>query len=204
MTSIVAFFIVKPQSLPNSEFIHTQPSLSPSTSSPLDVIDYETPVRDVVIKISGEDVLRNTSSIQYSVFQILVEEMPLLVEDSILHLNESNVIAQKYLLGVLGLSASRETEVPVYVRRTPRPCQVPTLVCNDEEEIIKLSIQNQWMSVRGGGFIASEIAEFKALTHLILSRNGLHSTIPTKIGKLKNLQYLDLSGNELTAVFQQK
>ena len=167
---------------------------------------YDDFVKKIVIPISGEELLDNESTIQHKAWKRLSLITPLLIEKSIVTLNDTDKIAQRYIIMVIYIGnprteASHKKFLEDLCQDAPEftldVCQfVP---CNDNGDIVALVLRNEWMTERGGRSVSvNEIGELRHLTHIIMTRNAYEGTIPTEIGKLTNLRVLNLRDNFFT------
>jgi len=180
-----------------------QPSLAPTlSSSPTTLFDYEVFLKNIAIQVSGE-IVNDESSVQYLVTKYIAGNMPLLLEKGLVDLNDTDDIAQRYILSVLYVSTfTKESRSQfksdlIHNHRISH-CELVFCTCNDDSEIIALDVQNMISVTGGGGILASEIGALPELRQILCTRNGLVSTIPSEIGNLKHLRTLDLRGNAFT------
>jgi len=180
-----------------------QPSLVPTlSSSPTTAFDYERLVKGIAMQISEEEIVNDQSSIQYMTYKTIAGNLPLLLEKGLIELNDTDAIAQRYILGVTYASLSTEEKrrqpvLNIQAFLTPI-CDLVYCTCNNNAEMIGLSVQNLISVTGGGGILASEIGALPELRQILFARNGIVSTIPSEIGNLKHLRTLDLRGNAFT------
>ena len=175
------------------------PSMFPS-SAPSTNFDYYQHIDDILMPITDEKKRKDPSTIQYKVFRHMVKDLPRLVSESILQLNETYRITQRYAALVAGALSSRYASsiASAYDNiniQYPDACVI--FMCNAQKEIIIIELSNEWYTRRGGGIIASEIGLITSLSHIILTGSGIYGTIPTEIGNLDRLEMLYLSRNKL-------
>lgn len=189
-----------------STSILTEPPSSPSSHSlsmsPSVVLDNL--VKEILLPISGEDVLDDPTSPQHYAWKKTAFNLPrygskfLAREDQKIQIVSPERIIQRYALLVTLLSTS-DNFFEVYsdlldINKTyPEECDF--LKCNEDGEVTLLLIRNERATYRGGGTLAKEIGFVTGLTHIIMTNNGLVGPIPTELGNLKNLHTLDLSHN---------
>jgi len=73
-------------------------------------------------------------------------------------------------------------------------CSWPGVVCDDQNIIIKLHIENKNDTEKE---FPQECAELHHLTDLFLRNNGITGILPTTLGNLKSIRYLSLENNKL-------
>jgi len=181
----------------------TQPSLAPSTSfPPTSIIDYENHIKEIVVNVSSEEALNNSSSIQYKLLKVLVGELPYLIDAGIIQLNDTKRISQRYSLLVVIGSGSRALLSPGTIETQQQnpfdECHLPFIACNENFEITSIFFVNK-KTTNGGGIIATEIGTLLQLRQISFSNLGAKGTIPSEIGNLKHLRTIDLSDNLLTS-----
>lgn len=163
---------------------------------------YNNLIKQIAIPISGEHVLDDPTSVQYRVWKSLALAMPTLIEDEVEQINDTDKIAQRYTIFVVGLSILKHwtQNGSIIPPDDPRVAiNYCTMVqCNDGGEITGLVLRNEWSSRRGGGIMAREIGTLHNVTDMIASRSALQGTIPTDIGKLEHLRVLNLRDNHFT------
>ena len=196
---IVAIMVVE-RKKPQQKVIidQVQPTPSPSIKENLNT-SLESFLKELILPISGEEVLNDPTSLQYNLWKFLSMRLPGLIDRNVLSLNNTNEILERYAATVvtLSLSGSRfgwTSEIDHSIV-FPKNCEI--FQCNEKNEIMMIQSKNTQSDV-GGGIIANEIGHLKGLTDIILPRNALRGTIPTKMGMLSNLENLDLTSNKLT------
>lgn len=203
---VICFMVLQEVNLPSRLKINSsiQPSLMPSMrNSNAPSSDLSTYIKQILIPISGKEILEDETSVQNYCYRKILLDFPIHVTDEPIEEIEKEVhqITRRYVFFVVGLSsmlkAFRDFEQDVMIQKMlPYNCNANK--CNDKGEVEIYVLVNRWSTPVGGGTIAKEVGEFEALTHLVLSRNAFTGTIPTEIGKLKNLHTLDLQFNYLT------
>ena len=185
------------QSHTKNKSIYMSPSQSNSLAPSSTDFDY---VKQILIPISGEDVLDDPKSLQHYIWQKISSNLWFHRDQGDFNVRDERKIIQRYAIFVVVMSMTldltRYNESRIFDRKFPDECTF--FSCNDLGEITLLIIQNERTTDRGGGIIAKEIGALHGLTHLILKKNSLHGEIPSEIGQLKSLQLLDLQENNLT------
>lgn len=205
ITIICVVIIVFTTRRKTSEVPQKDESLSPSstiTLTPTANIEYWDLVKQIAIPISGEDKLNDPESLQFSVMVWLAKTLPNLIEHSVLQINETERIAERYTFLVCATHAGRIFHSMEAVIPPDGPLARMDLCvlmpCNANGQIISIILRNEWHSGRGGGMIATEIGTMSPLSSIIFTRSAMLNTIPTEIGNLTNLRVLNLRGNILT------
>ena len=198
--AVIIYFFLKTReanTLIESSF---QPTLSPSTSiSPTTWFNYDDYVKQILIPISGESVFNNSSSLEYVMWKLVAGSIPRLLDESILQLNDTHQIRQRYIMGIIRVKLSADPDYYLNLMGNQKYGKLCELFpCDVNGEITVFELKNQWSTGLGGGVIATEIGELRQLRHIILPRNGIRGTLPTEIGKLKSLNTLDLHQNSIT------
>jgi len=181
----------------------SEPSLAPSiSSSPTTVFNYDEYAKGIALQVSSEEDLNDPSTMQHKTWKLLAKQLPLLVEMTVLELNDTKRIAQRYTVGLVGGSTSSfvisKPDILFFKTEFMDECNFPFFTCNDDLELIGLYLVDQKTSTMGGGIVASEIGTFPSLRQITLRRSALKGTIPSEIGNLKTLCILDLSDNAFT------
>jgi len=182
------------------------PTVSP-TISPAPTTFLNSYIKDLLIPISGEDVLDNPHTPQHHAWKLTVKAVPDNVLSSLYSVTDTDRIIQRYVMMVMALSlsgsfhtdASKHLSTQVIEGSYPDECDM--FDCNIDGELTTIVVNSEWASgLFGQGFLPKEIGSLKALNYLILTNNDIKGTIPTEIGKLSNLKILDLSDNSLVGV----
>lgn len=179
------------------------PQSSSETNSNLSISDilYDDFIKQIALPISGEDILDDPTTVQHRLWKGMAVTMPVMIEKSIVQINDTNKIAQLYIALVVGFSTSNEFRTNgIIADNDPRLLMDYCLItpCNDDGQVIGLVLRNERVSRRGGGIIAREIGAMHNITHIITSRSALRGTIPSDVGKLENLRVLILRDSSFT------
>jgi len=178
-------------------------SLQPSVSlSPSTFINYDDIVEKIAIQVSGEEILKDHSSIQFHTWKTMAKMLPFSVEKEIVQVNDTQRLIQRYALSVLEFSGYKDLHISphllqIMIENPFDECSLPTLVCNENSQVTSYVSMNE-RTTAGGGIIASEIGALSQLRHFTLSNRDIEGTLPSEFGDLKHLRILDLSGNFIT------
>ena len=163
--------------------------------------DYEKKLKEILIPISGKELLEDPNSAQYYSWKVVSNSFPFESQNKEYKLNETERVIQRYAAFLVGISLSSNFKnmfaSSLINGKLKMPDECQAFVCNENGEITLLILKNNQYSGRGGGTISREIGALKSLTHLILPRNDLKGTIPTEIGNLDKLTTLDLQQNNI-------
>nr|XP_048327315.1 probable leucine-rich repeat receptor-like protein kinase At1g35710 [Ziziphus jujuba var. spinosa] len=85
-----------------------------------------------------------------------------------------------------------------YTNTSTSPCDLPGITCNHAGSVTNISRLENDNSLLGKKLERFNWSSFPNLVHLQVIEAGLVGSIPTEIGRLSKLTYLDLSFNNLT------
>jgi len=160
-------------------------------------------VKSLILPISGEETLNDTSSIQHFFWKNIAFQLPGLIDESILSLNDTHKIIQRYCSLVIRYSAMKTEQVDLFLEdfshdflQFGHECD-DIFICDEERDVIAISILND-RHKNGGGYIAKELGSLTTLLHFVVTHNAITGTIPTEIGNLHNLQTLIVYDNMLS------
>lgn len=172
-----------------------------STFTPSELL-YDDFIKQIAIPISGEDVLDDHTTVQHKMWKSMALAMPTMIENSVVHINDTEKLDLKYTMLVLAFSASSNflEKGAILPKDEPRVIMDACLYvsCSHNRQVTGIVLRNEWFSRLGGGIIAREIGSLSNLNDLILTRNGLQGTIPTELCNLKDLKVLNLRNNSFT------
>ena len=178
--------------------VSSMPSMSPTVSLAPTTF-YKDYVKQILIPISGEDILDDPTTPQNFAWRKIVFNLPIMLEGSIFELTDTHRIIQQYVIMVITLSLVDDWQ-NFYDLQINQTCgdECEVFSCNEDKYMTVYIHKNIWGVGGGGGVFAKEIGALPEMTHIVLSKNGLKGSIPTEIGKLKKLHTLDLQNNSFT------
>jgi len=181
---------------------HSEPAVSPTISS-MQTIDY---VRDTIVMLDTDhgtatkDLLHDESSLQYSVLQWLAS-------DPNIHDYPSSKILQRYALGCFYKNLE-SSNVEKHISdswmtytdectswKTTGDSAAGEQLCNENGHVASIYLENAGLS----GPLAPELSLLSNSLEIVqLSSNSINGPIPSEIGLLSELFYVNLANNVLT------
>ena len=189
---------VSDRNVPSPQEVSSMPSMSP-TMSLAPTTFYKDYVKQILIPISGEDILDDPTTPQNFAWRKIALNLPAILEHSMFELTDTHRIIQRYVILLLSLSIVNDWQnfFRLQINQTfGDECEV--FSCNEDKYMTVYIHKNIWGVGGGGGVFPKEIGALTEMTHIVLSKNGLIGSIPTEIGKLKKLHTFDLQNNLFT------